>query len=169
MDGGLCDCGCGDASIYYLGKRKTSPIQNHNPSVHLFFIQALPHNGGEKNYLEHLFRRPKQLVTSIYASNAVLLGMPHFSTLTSLLTCWPSVRCRKHSCVCRVYSRILWIGSFPIACHIFSCPSRRLHLPYRATERVGIYENWHSPLCRWDRIHRSHWKPSRGSSASRKL
>ena len=32
VDGGRGDCGSGDASIYYLGKRKTSPIQNHNPS-----------------------------------------------------------------------------------------------------------------------------------------
>jgi len=30
MDSGRGDCGCGDASIYYLGNGKTSPIQNHN-------------------------------------------------------------------------------------------------------------------------------------------
>ena len=32
MGAGRGDCGCGDASIYYFGKRKTSPIQNHNLS-----------------------------------------------------------------------------------------------------------------------------------------
>ncbi|EAU84978.2 high affinity methionine permease [Coprinopsis cinerea okayama7 len=35
---------------------------------------ALPHNGGEKNYLEFLFPRPRRLITSIYAANAVLLA-----------------------------------------------------------------------------------------------
>ena len=36
------------------------------------FHQALPRNGGEKNYLEFIFRRPKLLVTCIYALYAVL-------------------------------------------------------------------------------------------------
>ncbi|KAG6878829.1 hypothetical protein C0992_007371 [Termitomyces sp. T32_za158] len=31
-------------------------------------------NGGEKNYLEYLFHKPKYLITSMYASNGVLLG-----------------------------------------------------------------------------------------------
>jgi amino acid transporter len=35
---------------------------------------AIPKNGGEKNYLEYLLRRPKFLVTCAYASNAILLG-----------------------------------------------------------------------------------------------
>ena len=36
--------------------------------------QALPRNGGEKNYLEYLVRRPKYLITALYAANGVLLG-----------------------------------------------------------------------------------------------
>ena len=36
------------------------------------FHQALPRNGGEKNYLEFIFRQPKLLVTCIYALYAVL-------------------------------------------------------------------------------------------------
>ncbi|KAF9459045.1 high affinity methionine permease [Collybia nuda] len=39
-----------------------------------FGCWALPKNGGEKNYLEYLFRRPKYLVTSMYAANAFLLA-----------------------------------------------------------------------------------------------
>lgn len=37
-------------------------------------MQALPRNGGEKNYLEYLVRRPKYLITALYAANGVLLG-----------------------------------------------------------------------------------------------
>lgn len=37
-------------------------------------VQAIPKNGGEKNYLEYLVRRPKFLITCAYASNGVLLG-----------------------------------------------------------------------------------------------
>ena len=36
--------------------------------------QAFPRNGGEKNYLEHLFPTPPRLITSIYAAHAVLLA-----------------------------------------------------------------------------------------------
>ncbi|KAJ3504326.1 hypothetical protein NLJ89_g7993 [Agrocybe chaxingu] len=42
--------------------------------VYIIWGTALPHNGGEKNYLEHLFPRPRRLITSIYAANAVLLA-----------------------------------------------------------------------------------------------
>ncbi len=37
-------------------------------------FQALPRNGGEKNYLEYLVRRPRYLITALYAANGVLLG-----------------------------------------------------------------------------------------------
>ena len=40
--------------------------------VYLEFGTAIPRNGGEKNYLEFIFRRPKLLVTCIYALYAVL-------------------------------------------------------------------------------------------------
>ncbi|KAJ3506123.1 hypothetical protein NLJ89_g7043 [Agrocybe chaxingu] len=42
--------------------------------VYIIWGTALPHNGGEKNYLEHLFPKPRRLITSIYAANAVLLA-----------------------------------------------------------------------------------------------
>jgi amino acid transporter len=36
--------------------------------------QAFPRNGGEKNYLEHLFPRPRFLSTSVYAAFGTLLA-----------------------------------------------------------------------------------------------
>ncbi|KAH9481926.1 High-affinity methionine permease [Psilocybe cubensis] len=42
--------------------------------VYIIWGTALPQNGGEKNYLEHLFPKPRRLITSIYAANAVLLA-----------------------------------------------------------------------------------------------
>ncbi|KAF8701657.1 hypothetical protein AX14_000351 [Amanita brunnescens Koide BX004] len=42
--------------------------------VYIVWGTALPVNGGEKNYLEYLFRSPKYLVTFLYAANAVLSG-----------------------------------------------------------------------------------------------
>jgi amino acid transporter len=53
--------------------RLASPILKFSPLINSF-VQALPHNGGEKNYLEYLFPRPKQLVTSLFAANAILIG-----------------------------------------------------------------------------------------------
>ncbi|KAF5379736.1 hypothetical protein D9615_005786 [Tricholomella constricta] len=42
--------------------------------VYITWGTALPRNGGEKNYLEYLFRKPRYLITSVYASNGVLLA-----------------------------------------------------------------------------------------------
>ncbi|KAG5643288.1 hypothetical protein DXG03_001255 [Asterophora parasitica] len=42
--------------------------------VYITWGTALPRNGGEKNYLEYLFRKPKFLITSVFAANGVLLG-----------------------------------------------------------------------------------------------
>jgi amino acid transporter len=42
--------------------------------VYMEFGTGLPRNGGEKNYLEYVFRRPRFLVTSSYAMYVVLLG-----------------------------------------------------------------------------------------------
>ncbi|CAN6653408.1 high-affinity methionine permease [Trichomonascus vanleenenianus] len=42
--------------------------------VYLEWGSAIPKNGGEKNYLEYYFTRPKFLVTSMYASYVFLLG-----------------------------------------------------------------------------------------------
>ncbi|KAG6915813.1 hypothetical protein DXG01_009687 [Tephrocybe rancida] len=42
--------------------------------VYIVWGTALPKNGGEKNYLEYLFRKPKYLITSVFAANGVLLA-----------------------------------------------------------------------------------------------
>ncbi len=43
-------------------------------AVYLEFGTAIPKNGGEKNYLEYVFRKPRFLVTGLYAGYVVLLG-----------------------------------------------------------------------------------------------
>ncbi|KAL1410672.1 methionine permease [Vanrija albida] len=42
--------------------------------VYVVWGTSIPKNGGEKNYLEYLIRKPKYLITCMYASNGVLLG-----------------------------------------------------------------------------------------------
>ncbi len=42
--------------------------------TYLEFGTGIPRNGGEKNYLEYVFRRPKFLATAMYAAYVVLLG-----------------------------------------------------------------------------------------------
>ncbi|KAK4118532.1 amino acid transporter [Parathielavia appendiculata] len=43
-------------------------------AVYLEFGTAIPRNGGEKNYLEYIYRKPKFLVTGLYTGYVVLLG-----------------------------------------------------------------------------------------------
>ncbi|KAL3466104.1 amino acid/polyamine transporter I [Aspergillus heterothallicus] len=43
-------------------------------AVYLEWGTAIPRNGGEKNYLEYVYRKPKFLATAMYAAYAVLLG-----------------------------------------------------------------------------------------------
>lgn len=42
--------------------------------VYIVWGTAVPKNGGEKNYLEYLFRKPRYLITSVFAANGVLLA-----------------------------------------------------------------------------------------------
>lgn len=42
--------------------------------VYMEFGTAIPKNGGEKNYLEYVFRKPKFLTTSLYTGYVLLLG-----------------------------------------------------------------------------------------------
>ncbi|SCU81408.1 LANO_0B02982g1_1 [Lachancea nothofagi CBS 11611] len=42
--------------------------------VYLEFGSAIPRNGGEKNYLEHIFKKPRFFVISMYASYVFFLG-----------------------------------------------------------------------------------------------
>jgi len=50
-------------------------------SVFLEFGLAIPLSGGEKNYLERVYRKPKYLATSVLLSQMILLG---FSSGNSL-------------------------------------------------------------------------------------
>ena len=43
-------------------------------AVYLEFGTAIPRNGGEKNYLEYVFRKPRFLATGLYTGYVVLLG-----------------------------------------------------------------------------------------------
>ena len=43
-------------------------------AVYLEFGTALPKNGGEKNYLEFVYRKPRYLATGVYTGYVVLLG-----------------------------------------------------------------------------------------------
>lgn len=43
-------------------------------AVYLEFGTAIPKNGGEKNYLEFVYRRPKYLATGFYTGYVILLG-----------------------------------------------------------------------------------------------
>jgi len=61
----------GHAGVHHLGYSKCCAIMLM-PA--LIYVQALPRNGGEKNYLEYLFPYPRRLATSVYASVAILLG-----------------------------------------------------------------------------------------------
>ncbi|KAF2796468.1 amino acid transporter [Melanomma pulvis-pyrius CBS 109.77] len=43
-------------------------------AVYLEFGTAIPRNGGEKNYLEYVFRKPRFLATGMYTGYVILLG-----------------------------------------------------------------------------------------------
>ena len=43
-------------------------------AVYLEFGTALPRNGGEKNYLEHVFKKPRFLVTGLYVCSTASLS-----------------------------------------------------------------------------------------------
>jgi amino acid transporter len=43
-------------------------------AVYLEFGTAIPKNGGEKNYLEFVYKRPKFLATGMYTGYVMLLG-----------------------------------------------------------------------------------------------
>ncbi|KAJ9123729.1 hypothetical protein QFC24_003503 [Naganishia onofrii] len=43
-------------------------------AVYAEFATAIPRNGGELNYLQHVYRKPKYLVGCIYGAQALLLG-----------------------------------------------------------------------------------------------
>lgn len=53
--------------------------------VYIEFGTGLPRNGGEKNYLEFVYRKPKFLVTCLYTGYVVLLGKAAFRERIHLL------------------------------------------------------------------------------------
>lgn len=52
-------------------------------AVYAEFASAVPTNGGELNYLQLVYRKPKHLVTVMYAAQALLLGQAAGNALTS--------------------------------------------------------------------------------------
>lgn len=46
-------------------------------AVYMELGTGLPRNGGEKNYLEYVYRKPRFLVTGLYTGYVVLLGAYH--------------------------------------------------------------------------------------------
>jgi hypothetical protein len=51
--------------------------------VYIEWGTAIPRNGGEKNYLEFVYRRPRFLVTGLYAGYVVLLGWAGSNSVVS--------------------------------------------------------------------------------------
>ena len=51
--------------------------------VYAEFATALPRNGGELNYLQHAYRKPKYLVAAVFAAQALLLGQAAGNAYTS--------------------------------------------------------------------------------------
>lgn len=45
-------------------------------AVYVEFGTGLPRNGGEKNYLEYVYSKPRFLATGLYTGYVILLGKP---------------------------------------------------------------------------------------------
>ena len=60
---------CGTAVYVELGT-VSFEIPSSSSSINLT-VQGIPRNGGEKNYLEFLYRRPRFLATCIYGTYAI--------------------------------------------------------------------------------------------------
>ncbi|OAA46112.1 Amino acid/polyamine transporter I [Metarhizium rileyi] len=68
----LAQCGSPGLSliIWFVGML----IAASGTAVYMEFGTGLPRNGGEKNYLEFVYRKPKFLTTSLYTGYVILLG-----------------------------------------------------------------------------------------------
>jgi amino acid transporter len=53
-------------------------------AVYLEFGTGIPKNGGEKNYLEYVFKKPRFLATGLYTGYVLLLGKFHHSHHSSI-------------------------------------------------------------------------------------
>lgn len=47
-------------------------------AVYAEFATAIPRNGGELNYLQQVYRKPKYLVGCVYGAQALLLGQGQY-------------------------------------------------------------------------------------------
>ncbi|PWN44157.1 amino acid transporter [Ceraceosorus guamensis] len=52
-------------------------------AVYAEWATALPKNGGELNYLQHAYRKPKYLILTMYSAQALLLGQAAGNALTA--------------------------------------------------------------------------------------
>ncbi len=51
--------------------------------IWLEFGTMLPRSGGEKVYLEAVYRKPKYLATTLFAANAIILGFSASNCIVS--------------------------------------------------------------------------------------
>lgn len=67
-------------STFLLCRHRAEMHETKGMMVYLEFGTGLPRNGGEKNYLEFVYTRPKFLVTGFYVSFASMRSsaVPHF-------------------------------------------------------------------------------------------
>ncbi|KAK9480412.1 amino acid permease-domain-containing protein [Lipomyces japonicus] len=70
--GVLLNCGSAGASV--LMWLAGGVLSMTGMSVFLEFGLAIPKSGGEKNYLERVYRRPRLLITCVFFSQMILLG-----------------------------------------------------------------------------------------------
>lgn len=54
-------------------------------AVYLEFGTAIPKNGGEKNYLEFVYKKPKFLATGLYTGYVLLLGKMSITHVCSIV------------------------------------------------------------------------------------
>ena len=59
--------------------------------VWLEFGTMFPRSGGEKVYLEAVYRRPKHLVTILFAVNAIVFRFSSANCIVSVLSSVPSI------------------------------------------------------------------------------
>ncbi|CAO1613891.1 unnamed protein product [Jaminaea pallidilutea] len=52
-------------------------------AVYAEFATAIPRNGGEINYIQHAYRKPRYLVSAMYAAQALLLGQAAGNAFTA--------------------------------------------------------------------------------------
>lgn len=67
--------------------------------VWLEFASMIPRSGGEKNYLEAVYKKPKLLITIVFAVQAIALGFTGTSDILFSINDQTSDCCEKHPAV----------------------------------------------------------------------